>query len=289
MNAGASETLTLHEAAEQLGVHYMTAYRYVRHGQLAATKVGGSWRVEADELVRFQHQISPTRQAGGRVGRSRRVRWDERLEARLMAGDERGAWGVIESAMAAGHTVEEIYTQTLSPAMVSIGARWENGEVDIAVEHRATAIAMRLIGRLGPRCVRRGRSRGTIVVGAPTGETHSLPVAILADLLRSLGWDVVDLGGDTPASSFGRSAVELADVVAVGVSVTHHDHLDQVPGIVDEVHRLAPGVAVIVGGAAVSDEATAVGLGSDGWASSAQSFTEAVETYRQQANRCSIS
>jgi excisionase family DNA binding protein len=34
------ETLTLHEAAERLGVHYMTAYRYVRHGQLFATKVG---------------------------------------------------------------------------------------------------------------------------------------------------------------------------------------------------------------------------------------------------------
>jgi excisionase family DNA binding protein len=279
--------LTLHEAAERLGVHYMTAYRYVRHGQLSATKVGGSWQVEADELARFQ-QGAPEQAAGGRAGRSRRVRWDERLEARLMAGDERGSWGVIESAMAAGHSVEEIYTQILSSAMVSIGARWENGDVDIAVEHRATAIAMRLIGRLGPRCVRRGRSRGTIVVGAPTGETHSLPGAILADLLRSLGWDVVDLGSDTPATSFGRSAADLADVVAVGVSVTHGDHLDQVVSIVDAVHELAPGVLVIVGGAAVSDEATARGLGADGWATSAQSFTELVETHRRQANKCSI-
>ena len=32
--------LTLHEAAELLGVHYMTAYRYVRLGVLPAVKVG---------------------------------------------------------------------------------------------------------------------------------------------------------------------------------------------------------------------------------------------------------
>ena len=36
--------LTLNEAAELLGVHYMTAYRYVRLGFLQATKVGGCWR-----------------------------------------------------------------------------------------------------------------------------------------------------------------------------------------------------------------------------------------------------
>jgi len=33
-----SGDLTLHEAAELLGVHYMTAYRYVRLGLLPAVK-----------------------------------------------------------------------------------------------------------------------------------------------------------------------------------------------------------------------------------------------------------
>ena len=34
------QTLTLAEAANHLGVHYMTAYRYVRTGQLPARKAG---------------------------------------------------------------------------------------------------------------------------------------------------------------------------------------------------------------------------------------------------------
>ena len=37
--------VTLHEAAERLGVHYMTAYRYVRHGQLQASRTSSGWRV----------------------------------------------------------------------------------------------------------------------------------------------------------------------------------------------------------------------------------------------------
>ncbi len=48
------EGLTLHEAAAELGVHYMTAYRYVRLGQLDAVKRSGTWRVSRAELDRFR-------------------------------------------------------------------------------------------------------------------------------------------------------------------------------------------------------------------------------------------
>ena len=68
----------------------------------------------------------------------------------------------------------------ISPALVEIGERWAAGELDISIEHRATGIVQRLIGRLGPQFIRRGRSRGTVVVGAPEGESHSLVVSMLA-------------------------------------------------------------------------------------------------------------
>jgi len=38
------ELLSLRDAADQLGVHYMTAYRYLRLGTLPAKKVGGVWQ-----------------------------------------------------------------------------------------------------------------------------------------------------------------------------------------------------------------------------------------------------
>ena len=43
-------TITLQEAAATLGVHYMTAYRYVRLGLLEAEKVGTTWQVSVDAV-----------------------------------------------------------------------------------------------------------------------------------------------------------------------------------------------------------------------------------------------
>ncbi|MBA2625064.1 MAG: helix-turn-helix domain-containing protein, partial [Acidimicrobiia bacterium] len=58
--------LSLHEAAERLGVHYMTAYRYVRLGRLPGTKEGATWRVAATDVERLRAQAQPT--AGGTDG-----------------------------------------------------------------------------------------------------------------------------------------------------------------------------------------------------------------------------
>src|ERR1700722_17230894 len=89
----ATGLLGLQEAADQLGVHYMTAYRYVRTGRLPARRVGNQCWVDPNDL--------PAAAAGSAVvGRSRtetrrasRVATARRLEDRLVAGGEPGGWG----------------------------------------------------------------------------------------------------------------------------------------------------------------------------------------------------
>lgn len=262
--------LTLHEAADELGVHYMTAYRYVRLGLLPATKAGGSWRVLRADLDGFRAEAPTPSRAGSR----RRAPWSDRLEARLVAGDARGAWGVVEAALAAGSELDEIYLEVLSPALVRIGERWEAGEIDVAIEHRATGIAMRLIGRLGPRFARRGRTRGAVVLGAPEGERHGIPLAMLADLLRLHGWDVSDLGADTPASSLAHAAAATDDVVAVGLSITNRENLATAADACAAVRAAVPGMLLVVGGLAVEDDEHAVALGADRHAGSAAAMVE---------------
>lgn len=227
----------------------MTAYRYVRHGQLKATKSDGEWRVTEADLAEFQASTSSNR---GRPGRSSRTApWAERMEARLIAGDGTGAWGVVEGAMAAGAPVERVYTEVISPALVSIGDRWAAGELDIAAEHRASAVVQRLIGRLGPMAARRGRSRGVLVLGGPSGERHSIVVSMLGDLLRTGGWEVSDLGADVPAESF-VTAINESDPVAVIVSVTDSASIASATDVCSVVHRDCPNAVVIVGGNAVA-------------------------------------
>ena len=261
MAAVTDPVLTLQEAAEHLGVHYMTAYRYVRLGQIDAVKVGGTWQVTAEALDAFRRQ-----RVGARPARLRSVPWSDRLEARLLAGDASGAWGVIESALAGGASVADMYVDVLTPALHTIGDRWEAGEIDVAIEHRAAGITSRLIGRLGSRCVRRGRSRGSIVLGSPAGERHSLVVAMLADLLRLEGWDVSDLGADTPATSFVLTAESLDDLVAVGISVTNTESVPSAAATCALLRGATVAVPILLGGQAVEGEAHARSLGADGFA-----------------------
>ena len=65
-----------------------------------------------------------------------------------------------------------------------------------------SSVATRLVGRLGPSFARRGRKRGTVIIGAAAADHHSLPLAILGDIVRGRGLDVVDLGANTPPASF---------------------------------------------------------------------------------------
>src|SRR5262249_16794486 len=134
-----------------------------------------------------------------------------------------------------------------------------------AAEHRASGIALRIVGRLGPRFARRGRTRGALVVGAPAGERHSLPLALLADVVRSAGWEVHDLGADVPPADFAASAASVPRLVAVGVSVTSSSCVAAAAETIAVLREALP-VPVLVGGRAVTDEAVAEALGADGWA-----------------------
>ena len=174
--------LSLHEAADLLGVHYMTIYRRVRLGILPARKVGGTWLVDPADLERAT--TTPERGRRRRGGSHPRVStWQERLRARMLGGDVAGSWQVIEAAMASGFEPGEIYVRLLAPSLHAIGASWQAGRVSIDQEHLASSVATTLIGRLGPRFVHPGRKKGVVIVAMPPGERHGLGVAMLADIL----------------------------------------------------------------------------------------------------------
>lgn len=258
--ADGEELLSLSDAADRLGVHYMTAYRYVRTGRLPASKQGGTWVVSAADLETFAAGAGATVSGADHSPEAQprrtavRSTYASRLEDRLVRGDERGAWGVVEEALTSSLTPDEVYTDVMAPAMASIGERWARHELDIEDEHMASTIVHRLAGRLGPRFARRGRHRGTVVVGAPAGDAHGLPVMLMADLLRGRGFDVVDLGADTPPTAFARAAANADRLVAVGICATSAGN-DEAVGEAAAAIAAATGAVVVLGGQGV-DEAT---------------------------------
>ena len=46
---------TLQEVAQQLGITRRTLYNYIKAGSLTAHKIGGQWRVMAEDLHSFMY------------------------------------------------------------------------------------------------------------------------------------------------------------------------------------------------------------------------------------------
>ena len=210
----------LQTAADRLGVHYQTAYRWVRDGSLPAVKHGAVYDIDEAELVRFQElreaPAPPPKQANVRS-------WHhqvERLYALLVEGHELDARqlldrlreGMIEPLV----LCEELFTPTLR----QIGEAWADGQISVAVEHRASAICERLVARLAVHP--RGRPRGVCLVTTPTGEQHGLPAAMAALVLRADRWQVHHLGTEVPTVDLVEMARSLSAALVV-LSTTEPD------------------------------------------------------------------
>ena len=269
-----NETLTLQETADRLGVHYMTAYRWVRTGLLPAVKDNGVWRVRvADADARATPEvIDETRPR-------RRVDHGARLADRLLAGDEGGATKVVDDALAGGVSPEDLCLEVITDAMRRVGDAWGNGEASIAQEHQASVVTGRLVGRLAPLFTRRGRKRGAVVLGTVAGDEHGLPVALLAGPLRGRGHRVVELGANTPPDAFAEAVRSASPVTAVGI-FSALEREDAVRETVAAVRQADPSAAIIVGGAGIVDAERAETLGAVHFTLDGRSALEAMTAER---------
>ena len=273
----ATGLLGLQEAADRLGVHYMTAYRYVRTGRLPATRIGSQWWVDPDDLAAVGVGVAVAGRPRAETRQASQATAVRRLEDRLVAGDEPGAWTIVESRLGSGTDPDDVLLDGLGQAMRSVGARWEAGDYTVDDEHRASGVASRLIARLGARFTARGPKRGSVILGTPPHELHGLPTAMAANVLRAQGFEVVDLGADVPEDAFASAVTKAPRALAVAVGVTAGNHDASVRGIVRAVHQVSPGLPVFVGGAGIAGAEHANRLGAAWGGRDARSLGEAIE------------
>jgi excisionase family DNA binding protein len=204
--------MDLGEAAGTLGVHYQTAYAWVRQGILPARKIGRGYELD-DAGVQA---LAALRGAGSKPAREIAVRdWQaqaEQLYAALISGAETRAHHQL-GRLAAGVPLIDLCEHVIAPALRRIGDGWEAGRVSIAQEHRASAICERLIAAHSRQPA--GRPRGTAVVATPPGDRHSLPSLMAAACLREKHWRVHHLASDLPTEEVSR----LAGQVGAGLVV----------------------------------------------------------------------
>ena len=82
---------------------------------------------------------------------------------------------------------------------------WERGEVSVAEEHLATALATRVVARsAGAAAPPGGPGRPRILLACLAGEFHDVGIRLLSDVARESGWDAESLGANVPRESLVR-------------------------------------------------------------------------------------
>ena len=255
----------LQTAADELGVHYQTAYRWVRSGRLPSQRIDGKYAIDRADLTELTaSRMTPERPpapSGQRLERS-----SERLYLALIDGDEAGARQLTRRLADEGTPLPNLIQDVLVPPLRRIGERWRGGDLSIWVEHRSTAIVERILADLVPNP--RGRRRGTAVVCAIGGDLHSLPTTMAAVVLRSDQWHVHHLGADVPADQIAACCADN-DADLVVISVTNPDRSSDAEQAADRLR--SSGTPVLIGqpGRGLDDlvrDARATSVDSDGQA-----------------------
>ncbi|MCH1435531.1 MAG: helix-turn-helix domain-containing protein [Acidimicrobiales bacterium] len=207
------ETVGLQEAADHLGVHYQTAYQWVRRGDLPARQVSRKYAIDLGDLDAFQRVRNTPTPPTRRIPRGGFGLALPRFHAALVSGDEVTARRVTARYADTGTPIIDIIEGLFAPALRQIGDDWADGCTTVATEHLASTITQRLLAAYQPS--RRGRPRGRALTTTPTGERHGLGASMAAAVLKEAGWKVHHLGADLPT----EEVAEFANHYDIGVVV----------------------------------------------------------------------
>jgi MerR family transcriptional regulator, light-induced transcriptional regulator len=208
--------MDLESAAAVLGVHYQTAYRWVRTGLLDAVKVGATYELDPDHVV----AVAEERRGDGRSGPEGQPNCAEAaaiLSGCLAGGDDAGARRLVEQLQRDGLNLTALCDLVIAPALRWLHDEWTvglvlAGEIVVAVD-----ICERLVGLLASPP--RGRPRGLALVASPEGERHRLPGLMATVALRADRWRVHHLGCGAPAEDLADFVVaEQPDLLVLSVA-----------------------------------------------------------------------
>ncbi len=167
----------------------------------------------------------------------------------MMASDHRHCLDICRQAREMGMGLPHVFHDIVYPAMVEVGLQWEHGDIDVAKEHEATAVANSVLSALYYDEDLPETKIGTAVVSAAPSERHEMGAWMTSICLELDGWNVVYLGSDLPMEDIVAAVFDnKADLLALSVAMPFN--LDSVRKL---IHRLKSagnphGTKIMVGG-----------------------------------------
>jgi methylmalonyl-CoA mutase cobalamin-binding domain/chain len=190
----------------------------------------------------------------------------EQVKEIVATGRLKKVEGAVQEALDAGATPQEVLDSMMS-AMDIVGAKFQKNEIYVPEMLVAAKTMQRGVGVLKPLLGGDSSAKyGTYVIGTVAGDLHDIGKNLVAMMIESAGFEVVDLGVDVPAEKFVEAVKAHPDCKVVGVSALLTTTMEAmrvtVKALLDA--GLHDQVKIMVGGAPIN-EAFANEIGADAY------------------------
>lgn len=193
----------------------------------------------------------------------------------VLAGKIKLIQGTVQQALDEGSTAQEVLG-AMSAAMDEVGAKFQSGEIFVPEMLVAAKTMQRGVAVLKPLLSGDAvGSYGKFIIGTVAGDLHDIGKNLVALMVESAGFEVIDLGVDVPAEKFVEAIRANPDCHVVGVSALLTTTMEAmrltVKAIIDA--GLQDQVKIMVGGAPIT-QAFADEIGADAYTPDAGSAAE---------------
>jgi methanogenic corrinoid protein MtbC1 len=198
----------------------------------------------------------------------------DEVKAQVEAGKTKVVPGLVQEALDGGDSANDIL-QAMIDGMKVVGDRFSAGEIFVPEMLIAAKAMSKGVEVLEPHLAGdSSTSLGTCIIGTVEGDLHDIGKNLVAMMMGSAGFEIVDLGVDVPAAKFVDAIKENENVKLVACSGLLTTTMAAMKNTVQTVKSSGlTGVKVIVGGAPVTPE-YAKEIGADAYAPDAGAAAE---------------
>lgn len=175
----------------------------------------------------------------------------------------------ISDALADGIEAKDILDAMIS-SMGVVGDKFSEGELFIPEMLMAAKAMSTGVDVLKPHLVGSGTSGlGTCIIGTVEGDLHDIGKNLVAMMIESAGFTIVNLGVDVPTSKWLEAIKEHNDVKLIACSALLTTTMPALQETIDTIKNSGMnGFRIIVGGASLTQQ-YAEKIGADGFAEDA--------------------
>ena len=200
----------------------------------------------------------------------------------LIEGDEKKLTSLAQSALDEGVSAKEILEKGLMAGMDIVGEKMESGDMFIPEVLRSAKSMSAVTDILKPLLAEGDVvAAGKVVIGTVKGDLHDIGKNLVAMMLKSVGFEVYNLGADILPDKFVEEIKDKnADMLCLSALLTTTMPMMKIT--IDALSKsgLREQIKVMIGGAPVTQD-FADQIGADGYAYDAGSATKLAKALLQ--------